>query len=69
MKSVNLEYDTLVRWADGTNESLTKHLTFQVYFFILSYRLRALEILQKTFVLLAQQTSVLYSRLTDLWKA
>ena len=32
-KSVNLEYNTLVRWADGTNESLTKRLKLQVFFF------------------------------------
>ena len=33
MKSVNLQYNTLVRWADGTNDSLTKRLMFQVLFF------------------------------------
>ena len=27
------QYNTLVRWVDGTNESSTKHLTFQVSFF------------------------------------
>ena len=32
MKFVNLQYDTLVRWADGTNDSLTKHLMFQALF-------------------------------------
>ena len=32
-KSVNLEYNTLVRWADGTNISWTKRLMFQVLFF------------------------------------
>ena len=32
-KSDNLQYNTLVRWADGTNDSLTKRLTFQVNFF------------------------------------
>ena len=32
LKSVNLQYNTLVRWADGTNESSTKHLMFQVLF-------------------------------------
>ena len=35
----------LVRWADGTNDSSPKHLTFQVFFFINSYRLRALKTL------------------------
>ena len=33
----------LVRWADGTNDSSTKRLTFQVFFFIISNRLRALK--------------------------
>jgi hypothetical protein len=32
-KSVNLEYNTLVRWADGTIESSAKRLMFQVLFF------------------------------------
>ena len=32
LKSVNLQYNTLVRWADGTNDSSTKHLMFQVSF-------------------------------------
>ena len=32
-KSVNLEYNMLVRWADGTNELSTKSLTFQVFYF------------------------------------
>ena len=44
-KSDNLQYNTLVRWADGTNDSSTKHLTLQVFFFIISYRLRALKTL------------------------
>jgi hypothetical protein len=35
----------LVCWADGTNESSTKRLTFQVFFFIISYRLRAIKTL------------------------
>ena len=33
LKSDNLQYNTLVRWADGTNNSSTNGLTFQVYFF------------------------------------
>ena len=33
LKSVNLEYNTLVRWFAGTNESSTKRLMFQVLFF------------------------------------
>ena len=80
--------------ADGTNDSSTKHLTFQVFFFIISFRLRAIKTLyihfcnfikkmkgffQRTlqdtwniiclvnelFVPSAQQTNVLYCRLTD----
>ena len=35
LKSDNLQYNTLVCWADGTNNYLTKRLTFQVFFFIL----------------------------------
>ena len=103
-KSNNLQYNTLVRLADGTNDSSTKRLTFQVFFFIISYRLRALKTLyfhfcnlikkikinwkgfckefckilwknnntwnirhlvDNSFVPSAQQTSVLYCRLTD----
>ena len=33
LKSVNLQYNTLVRWAVGTNQLLTKRLRFQVFFF------------------------------------
>ena len=33
IKSVNLPYNTLVRWADGTNDLPTKRLMFQVFFF------------------------------------
>ena len=45
-KSNNLQYNTLVQWADGTNDSSTKILTFQVFFFFInSYRLRALKTL------------------------
>ena len=43
MKSDNLQYNTLVRWADGTNASSTKCLIFQVLFFfhkILQYSLQ-----------------------------
>ena len=32
LKSVNLRYIKLGRWADGTNESSTKRLMFQVLF-------------------------------------
>ena len=42
LKSVNLQYNTLVRWADGTNDSSTKCLMFQVciiIFFIKSCKI------------------------------
>ena len=42
-KFVNLQYNTLVHWADGINDSSTKRLTFSVFVFIISYRLRALK--------------------------
>ena len=42
LKSDNLQYNTLVSWANGTNDLSTKSLTFQVNFFITFYRLRAL---------------------------
>ena len=45
-KSDNLQYDMLGRWIDGTIVSSTKCLMFQVlFFFIISYRLRALKTL------------------------
>ena len=34
LKSVNLQYNTLVCWADGTNDSSTKRLMFQVLFLV-----------------------------------
>ena len=99
-ESINLQYNTLVRWSDGTTNLLTKHLMFQVFFFfIISHRLRPLEslyihfcnfinwrgfckeyckilwkknntwntrpLVNESFITLAQQTSVLYCRLTD----
>ena len=33
MKSVNLQYNTQGQWVDGSNDSSTKHLMFQVFFF------------------------------------
>ena len=33
VKSVNLQYNTLVCWADGTNDTSTKRLMFHVLFF------------------------------------
>ena len=44
-KSVNLQYITLGCLDDGTNESSTKSLMFQVLFFYTFYRLRALKTL------------------------
>ena len=41
MKSVNLQYITLGCLDDGTNESSTKSLMFQLLFFYTFYRLRA----------------------------
>ena len=35
LKSVNLQYNTLVHWDAGTKDSSTKHLMFQVLFFSL----------------------------------
>ena len=42
IKSDNLHYNTLVHWANGTNDSSTKRRMFQVFFFIISYRLMEL---------------------------
>ena len=45
-KSDNLQYYTLAHWVPGMNESSTKRLMFQtLFFFIISYRLRALKTL------------------------
>ena len=44
MKSVNLKYNTLVRWADGKNVSLTKHLMFH---FIKSCKTNSVVIVNK----------------------
>ena len=33
LKSDNLQYNTLGRWVDGTNDSSTKRLMFQALFF------------------------------------
>ena len=42
-KYENLQYNTLVCQVDGTLDSLTKRLTFKNFFFIISYKLRALK--------------------------
>ena len=34
LKSNNLEYNMMGRWVNGPNDSLTKHLMFQVLFLI-----------------------------------
>ena len=45
-KSDNLQYNTLVCWFAGMNDSSTKRPKFQaLYLFIISHRLRALKIL------------------------
>ena len=36
-KSVNLQYNTLVRWAYGTKDSSTKCLMFEVLFFFILF--------------------------------
>ena len=45
IRTNNLQYNMLVHWSDGTNDSSIKCLTFQAFFFIISYRLRALKTL------------------------
>ena len=48
LKSVNLQYDTLVPWDVRTKDSLTKSLIFQAIFFsMIFYGLGALRILQE----------------------
>ena len=39
LKSVNLQYNTLVCWDDGPNESSTKRLMFQVSFIMISCKI------------------------------
>ena len=52
VKSDNLQYNTLGHWVAGTNDSSTKRLMFQaLFFFIISYRLRALKTLYFNFFL------------------
>ena len=43
LKFVNLQYNTLVFWFVGTNDSSTKHLMFKVFFFFIT----SCKILQK----------------------
>ena len=45
LKSVNQQYNTLVRWDARTKDSSTKRLIFQAFFFIISYRFGALKTL------------------------
>ena len=43
-KSDNLQYNMLTCWVNGTNDSSTMRLMFQaLFFFIISYKLRALK--------------------------
>ena len=50
IKSDNLKYITMARWLGGTNDSSTKRLMFQaLFFFIISYRLKALKTLYSYF--------------------
>ena len=37
LKSVNLQYNTMVRWDAGTKDSSTKRLMFQALFFSLFF--------------------------------
>ena len=56
IKFVNLQYNTLLRWFAGTNDSPTKHLMFQaLMFFIISYRLRALKTLYFYFCIVIEK--------------
>ena len=48
LKSNNLQYNTLGRWVDRTNDSSTKRVMFQALF-IISYILRALKTLYSHF--------------------
>ena len=52
LKSVNLEYDTLVRCADGTKVSSTKHLMFD---FIKSCKTNSVVIVNKHWIIYALQ--------------
>ena len=99
-KSVNLQYNMLIRLANGTNDSSTKRLMFQVLFFfiksckilcknlfihfLLFYKDKKMKVEsfecpksirnyekkyweRQTLVPSAQQSSVLYCRLSDSW--
>ena len=45
LKSDNLQYNTLAHWVAGMNDTLTMRLMFQaLFFFIVSYRFRALKL-------------------------
>ena len=50
LKSDNLQYNTLVCWFAGTNDSLTKCLMFKALFFTFSHRLRAIKTLYFLFL-------------------
>ena len=58
-----LQYNTLVPCADGTNDSSTKRLMFQVlFFFIVSYRLGALKIYKKDEMIFAKNYARFYEK-------
>ena len=58
-KSDNLQYNTLARWFDGTNDSLINRLMFQALFlFKISYRLRALKTLYFNFCKIIKNTKI-----------
>ena len=47
LRSDNLQYNTLVRWVDGTNNSSTKRLMFQAFFSLIGLRaLKSLYVFQ-----------------------
>ena len=52
VKSVNLPCNLLIRWADGTNSSLTKRLMFKVLWFFQRYIYQVLQTIQMKLILL-----------------
>ena len=64
LKSVNLQYNTLVRWVAGTNDSLTKPLMFQeIMKKNNAWNIRCL--VDESFIPSPQHPSILYWRLSD----
>ena len=59
LKSNSLQYNALACWVDGTNDSSTKCLMFQaLFFFIISYRLRALKTLYFKFYIIIKNKKI-----------